>query len=177
MSVSNQDGSKIDDVENFEGTDGEEEGRVVVRASPVLRWERYLRMLPADFVCSAEARMQKVGGSTAATSLSEDVDVENGSARLLDGTRRRCVSYAGLALCHAPENCPDLIYVFDQVYEIKIRRGGRKEGYHQFRGVVGQLARFAVAVDIVPAESFAIAGGLFELATSSKLVRAFIGGF
>jgi hypothetical protein len=47
----------------------------------------------------------------------------------------------------------------------------------QFRGVVGQLARFAVAVDGAPAESFAIEGGRFELATSSKLVRAFIGGF
>jgi hypothetical protein len=175
--LSNDLGGEVDD-ENEECEDTEEsEGRFVAPASAVSRWERYLRTLPADFFRSAEARMQTVGDSTAAASFAGENGVENVGNRLLDGTRRRCMSYAGLSLCHAPENCPDLLYVYEQVYEIKIRRGGRKEGYQQFRGVAGQLARFAVAVDVVPAESFSKAGGLFELATSSKLVRAFIGGF
>jgi hypothetical protein len=177
MLVDNLDRSEIGGVEGCEDNYDEEERREMAPTSPVSRWGRYLRMLPKDFFSSAEARMQKAGASTATASLAENEGLGNGSASLLDGTRRRCASYAGLALCHAPENCPDLLYVYDQVYEIKIRRGGRKEGYQQFRGVVGQLARFAVAVDVVPSESFAVEGGLFELATSSKLVRAFIGGF
>jgi hypothetical protein len=170
-------GGELDDeIEECEDTE-ESEGRFAAPASAVSRWERYLRTLAADVFGSAEARMQKVVDCTAAASFVGEDGVDNGGHRLLDGTRRRCVPYAGLALCHAPEICPDLLYVYEQVYEIKIRRGGRKEGYQQFRGVAGQLARFAVAVDVVPAESFSKAGGLFELATSSKLVRAFIGGF
>jgi hypothetical protein len=159
------------------GIDEDQEDGSNFPVSPVSRWERYLRMLPKDFLNSAEAMMQAPCDSTAATSLAEKEGVEDEISSVLDGTRRRCAPYAGLALCHYPENCPDLLYVYEQVYEIKIRRGGRKEGYQQFRGVVGQLARFAVAVEVAPAEIFAQEGGLFQLATSSKLVRAFIGGF
>jgi hypothetical protein len=42
---------------------------------------------------------------------------------------------------------------------------------------VGQLARFAVAVDVAKETGFSEAGGLFHLETISELIRAFIGGF
>jgi hypothetical protein len=159
-----------DSVSELEEEDDQDDNEMSV----VTRWGRYLRMLPVDFFNSSEARMQQSGTSQAAASLAED-GVEDGG--YFNSSRRRCVPYAGLAICHEPENCPDLRYVYEQVYEIRIRRGGRKEGYYQFRAVAGQLARFAVAVDIADASSFAHVGGLFELATMSNLLRAFIGGF
>lgn len=118
--------------------------------------------------------MQMPAHSKAAADLEEN-GVEDGGG--LDSSRRRCIPYAGLALSHEPENCPDLRYVYEQVYEIRIRRGGRKEGYHQFKAVAGQLARFAVAVGVTDEGSFSQIGGLFQLTTNSKLARAFIGGF
>jgi hypothetical protein len=42
---------------------------------------------------------------------------------------------------------------------------------------VGQLALFAVAVEVAKSTVFAKSGGLFHLETSSELIREFIGGF
>ena len=67
--------------------------------------------------------MKTTVGSQAAANLVEG-GVENLIA--LDGSRRRCVPYTGLALSHEPLNCPDLLYVYEQLYEIRIRRGSRK---------------------------------------------------
>jgi hypothetical protein len=94
-----------------------------------------------------------------------------------DRSRRRCSPYASLALSHEPENCPDLRYVYEQQYEMHIQRGAPKDGYHQFKSAAGQLARFAVATEVVEVEQFARPGGLFQLTISSDLVRGFIGGF
>jgi hypothetical protein len=141
--------------------------------SAVTRWARYLKHLPVDFFSSHEARMQfPVENMDAGSEEGAGVG-ETG----MGGERRRCVAYAGLSLCHSPENCPDLLYCYEQYYEIKIQRGGRKEGYSQFRAVAGQLARFAVSAEVACAETFAVPGGLFNLVRESRLIRAFIGGF
>jgi hypothetical protein len=95
----------------------------------------------------------------------------------VDDILRRCAPYVGLTLFHSPENCPDLLYCYEQIYEIRIQRGGRQEGYSQFKAVAGQLARFAVAAEVVTAEEFCSPGGLLQLATNSRLIRAFIGYF
>jgi hypothetical protein len=42
--------------------------------------------------------------------------------------------------------------VYEQEYEIQIRRGGKLDGYRQFRTLSGHLARFAVAVEVAEAE-------------------------
>jgi hypothetical protein len=94
-----------------------------------------------------------------------------------DESRRRCMPDPGISLHHSPLKCPDLLYCYEQCYEIKISRGGRREGYSQFKAVVGQLARFSVAVEVASAISFAEPGGLFNLVRSSRLIRSFIGGF
>jgi hypothetical protein len=60
---------------------------------------------------------------------------------------------------------------------LSIQRGRAVEPYRQLKTAVGQLARFAVAVDVAEAEVFAEVGGLFQLTTRSELIRAFIGGF
>jgi hypothetical protein len=75
------------------------------------------------------------------------------------------------------KNCRDLRYVYDQEYEIQIRRGGKLDGYRQSQTLCGQLTRFAVAVQVAEVEGFARPGGLFGLTTSSDLIRAFVGGF
>jgi hypothetical protein len=151
--------------------DEEEYQEEVITA--VSRWSRYLRTLPADFFRSGEATMQAPTSSTASPGIEEN-GVEDGN---VDQLRRRCPPYVGLALSHAPENCPDLLYVYEQMYEMKIRRGGKKDGYCQFKAVAGQIARFAVAVDVVDADIFARPGGVFVLAANSQLIRAFIGSF
>jgi hypothetical protein len=157
------------EVSEAEGSDKE------AAETPESRLTGYLRTLPADFFKTAEAKMlNSIAGSSAATDLGSG-GVEDGSFKGL--ARRRGVPYAGLALSHEPENCPDLTYCFQQAYEIGLRRSGRKESYYQFKSVVGQLARFAVAVNIANADSFWRMGALFKLMTSSDLIRAFIGGF
>jgi hypothetical protein len=141
----------------------------------VTRLTRYLRSLSPDFFTSAEARME-IGGSEsqAAARLGQGSIVDIGG---IDLSRRRAKKYEALGLEHEPENCPDLRYVYEQQYEISILRGRAVEPYRQLKTAVGQLARFAVAVDVAQAEVFAEVGGLFQLTTSSELIRAFIGGF
>jgi hypothetical protein len=126
------------------------------------RWRRYLRRLPDDFFSSPEARMQ---------------NPRDGGPLGVDDGRRRCVPYVGLSLSHSPVNCPDLLYCYEQIYEMRIQRGGRPDGYSQFKAVSGQLARFAVAAEVVTADTFCSPGGVLQLATNSRLIRAFIGGF
>jgi hypothetical protein len=126
------------------------------------RWGRYLRRLPDDFFSNPEARMQNPR--------------ERGPLGVDDG-RRRCVPYVGLSLSHSPVNFPDLLYCYEQIYEMRIQRGGRPDGYSQFKAGSGQLARLAVAAEVVTADTFCSPGGLLQLATHSRLIRAFIGGF
>jgi hypothetical protein len=64
---------------------------------------------------------------------------------------------------------PNLVQTVSHRYGMSIPVG-------YFR-VATQLARFAVAMIVAKATGFAEAGGLFHLATSSKLIRAFFGGF
>jgi hypothetical protein len=149
------------------GEDAEEE------VSAVTRWARYLKHLPVDFFSSHEDRMQ-FPGENMETDSEEGVGVRE---KGMGGKRRRCVAYTGLSLCHSPENCPDLLYCYEQYYEINIQRGGRKEGYSQFRAVAGQLAKFAVSAEVACAETFAVPGGLSNLVRESRLIRAFTGGF
>jgi hypothetical protein len=143
-----------------------------------VRLTHCLRALPADFFTSAEARMDMdlSQSSLAATAL-EELGVEDGLCDPFDGSRRRCIKYESLPLRQDPENCPDLLYAYEQIFEIPIRRGGKKDTYRQFQAAVGQLARFAVAAKVVEPENFALPGGLFQLAKDSKLIRAFMGGF
>jgi hypothetical protein len=148
--------------------------------SPSLLWDQYLRdklRRDPEFFTSAEARMEKNAAheSHAAANLSNWVVGEGQVNSLLKGSRGRCLSYSGLDI--TKENCPDLLYVYEQEYEIQIRRGGNLDGYRQFRTLSGQIARFSVAVEVVQADSFPIPGGLFQLAVSSDLIRAFVGGF
>jgi hypothetical protein len=158
----------------------EEEEDEEEEETPTLLWAQYLRTLRSrdpDFFRSAEARMETEAtqGSQAATGL-EQVGVENArGTSIFEGCRSRSTQYKGLET--SKENCPDLRYVYEQEYEIQIRRGGKLDGYRQFRTLSGQLARFAVAVEVSEAEAFGRPGGLFQLATSSDVVRAFIGGF
>jgi hypothetical protein len=126
------------------------------------RWRRYLRRLPDDFFSSTEARMQ---------------NTRDGGPLGVNDNRRRCAPYVGLSLSHCPVNCPDLLYCYEQIFEMRIQRGGRPDGYSQFKAVSGQLARFAVAAEVVTADTFCSPGGLLRLATNSRLIRAFIGGF
>jgi hypothetical protein len=151
------------------------------------RWSRYLKTLPKDFFSSAEARMQaatshgetgsELAGEQVRAGRQQHVEEVEEEESMHGAGRRRCTPYAGLILQHTPVNCPDILYCYEQCYEMKIRRGGRREGYSQFKAVAGQLARFAVAVEVASAPSFAEAGGLFVLVRSSRLIRAFIGGF
>jgi hypothetical protein len=162
--------------ESESDSDESDSGGTVLR-----RWSRYLKTLPSDFFTCPEARMQVEsgdgnGGVAGESELGlEGEEILGGIGS--DESRRRCIPYTGLALFHSPLNCPDILYCYEQCYEIKIQRGGRKEGYSQFKAVVGQLARFAVAVEVTSATSFAEPGGLFNLSRNSRLIRAFIGGF
>jgi hypothetical protein len=97
------------------GEDAEEE------VSAVTRWARYLKHLPVDFFSSHEDRMQ-FPGENMETDSEEGVGVRE---KGMGGKRRRCVAYTGLSLCHSPENCPDLLYCYEQYYEINIQREGR----------------------------------------------------
>jgi hypothetical protein len=128
--------------------------------SVIRRWARYLKSLPNDFFTAKEARMELERAAEAG-----------------DEAHHRCSPYAGLLLRHSPLNCPDILYCYEQCFEIKIRRGGRAESYHQFKAAAGQLARFSVAAEVASAENFGKPGGLFDLVRSSRLIRAFIGGF
>jgi hypothetical protein len=103
------------------------------------RWRRYLRRLPDDFFSSPEARMQ---------------NPRDGGPLGVDDSRHRCVPYVGLSLSHSPVNCPDILYCYEQIYEIRIQRGGRPDGYPQSKAVSGQLARFAVAAEVVTPGTF-----------------------
>jgi hypothetical protein len=76
--------------------------------------------------------------------------------------------YTGISLHHSPLNCPDLLHCYEQCYEIKISRGGRREGSSQFKAVVGQLARISVAVEVASAIIFAEPGDLFNLVRVAK---------
>jgi hypothetical protein len=125
-----------------------------------------------------EARMNMdISQSSLAAAALEERGVEDGLCEQFEGCRRRCIKYESLPLRQDPENCPDLLYSYEQVFEIPIRRGGRKDTYCQFQAAVGQLARFAVAAQVVEPKIFALPGGLFQLAKDSKLIRAFMGGF
>jgi hypothetical protein len=150
--------------------DGEE-----AQVSSITRLTGYLRSLPPDFFTSAEARMETEGSeSQAAVQMGQGTIMDLGEYNY---SRKRAKKYDAFGLEHEPENCPDLRYVYEQQFEISIQRGRTVEPYRQLKTAVGQLARFAVAVDVVEAEIFAEAGGLFQLTTSSELIRAFIGGF
>jgi hypothetical protein len=148
--------------------------------TPTLLWAQYLRTLLSrapDFFTSAEARMESEAteGSQAAVGLAMGGVEDASRAGVFEGFPSRSAQYKGLET--SKENCPDLRYVYEQEYEIQIRRGGKLDGYRQFRTLSGQLARFAVAVEVSEAEAFARPGGLFQLTTSSDVIRAFIGGF
>jgi hypothetical protein len=112
--------------------------------------------------------------SQAASRFGQSPTLDPGGIHL---SRRRTKKYDALGLEHEAENCPDLRYVYEQQYEITILRGCAVDPYRQFKTAVGQLARFAVAVNVAKATGFAKAGGLFHLETSSELIRALIGGF
>jgi hypothetical protein len=88
--------------------------------------------------------------------------------------RGRCLRYAGLLLRHPPLNCPDMLYCYERSFKVKIRRGGRKEAYHQFKAAAGQLSRFSVAAEVANAEILGKPGGLFDLVRHSRLIRAFV---
>jgi hypothetical protein len=118
-----------------------------------------------------------ISQSSLAPAALEDRGVEDGLCEQFEGCRRRCIKYESLPLRQGPENCPNLLYSFEQVFEISIRRGGRKDTNCQFQAALGQLARFAVAAQVVEPEKFALPGGLFQVAKDSKLIRAFMGGF
>jgi hypothetical protein len=142
------------------------------------RLSHCLKALPAEFCTSAEALMNMdISHSSIAAAALEERGVEDGLLEPFEGSRRRCIKYESLPLRQYPENCPDLLYSYEQVFEIPIRRGGRKYIYCQFQAVVGQLARFAVAAQVVEPKLFALPGGLFQLAKDSKLIRALMGGF
>jgi hypothetical protein len=171
-------GRGMHDISESDSDESDSEARVVKRLG------RHLKTLPSDFFTSPEARMQDTSGDGSGGVADEAVDMENevdadGLRGGKDGdeSRRRCIPYTGVSLHHSPLNCPDLLYCYEQCYEIKISRGGRREGYYQFKAVVGQLARFSVAVEVASAISFAEPGGLFNLVRNSRLIRAFIGGF
>lgn len=171
-------GRGMNELSESESDESDSEARAVKRLS------RYLRTLPDDFFTTPEARMQVTAEEGNGGVADEGTDMKGEGAaegfwrgRDGDESRRRCMPYTGISLQHSPLNCPDLLYCFEQGYEIKISRGGRREGYSQFKAVVGQLARFSVAVEEASAISFAEPGGLFNLVRSSRLIRAFIGGF
>jgi hypothetical protein len=158
----------------------EEEENKDEEETPSMLWAQYLRKLrlrDPGFFGSADARMETEAtqGSHAAAGL-ETFDVEDARGVVaFEGCRSCSAQYKGLET--SKENCPDLRYVYEQEYEIQIRRGGKLDGYRQFRTLSGQLARFAVAVEVAEAEDFGRPGGLFQLATSRDIIRAFIGGF
>jgi hypothetical protein len=92
-----------------------------------VRLAHCLRALPADFFTSAEARMDKdVSQSSLAASAFEERGVEDGLCEPFDGSRRRCLKYESLPLRQDPENCPDLLYAYEQVFEISISRGEKR---------------------------------------------------
>jgi hypothetical protein len=167
-----------DDDEYAPGEDEDEFSEA--EESTALLWSKYLRdklRREPEFLTSAEARMETVAGqaSQAASSLSRSGVEEGQGINLLEGSRIRCLPYSGLEITN--DNCPDLRYVYEQEYEIQVRRGGSLDGFRQFRTLSGQLARFSVAVKVAQAESFPFPGGLFQLTVSSDLIRAFVGGF
>jgi hypothetical protein len=105
----------------------------------------------------------------------EQIRVENaGGASVFEGSRSRIAQYKVPKT--SKENCPDLMYVYEQECEIQIRRRGKLDGYGQFRTLSGQLARFAVAVEVAEAEAFGRPGCIFQLATSRDVDSTFMGG-
>jgi hypothetical protein len=95
----------------------------------------------------------------------------------IDLSRSRAKKYEALGLEHEPEKCPDLRYAYEQQYEISILRGRAVEPYRHLKTAVRRLTSFSVAVDVAEAEVLAEECGLFQLTTSSDMIRAFIGRF
>ncbi len=112
-------------------------------------WEATLDVLPTDFFTSKEARLEV-------------------RKRVTKGIP----AYQGIIITHS--NSEDMKSIYNIVWKSKYDLGQRIGTYHQFRIVVGQYARFAVASKMCSANGLCQAGGLFGMMCSLPSVTAFI---
>ena len=115
-------------------------------------WRRVMRSLTAEFCTGREARMLLV---------SEPRDTRSRGKPI----------YKGLPIetwC-----CADLAFVFSLVFEAITRdKPSTSNTYYQFRGTFGQLARGAVALEVINIEDMSKPGGVFKSFLGVDFIQA-----
>ena len=122
-------------------------------------WEAYLDCLPKKFFRSSEARLEDDLPS----------DTNNSDSKQMKRP------YQGLVL--TPKNNSDLLRIYELFWKCRDDLGQSMGTFDQFRTVIGQYARFSVAVQLCTAKVVSKPGMLCRILCSIKAVEAFIRGF
>lgn len=112
-------------------------------------WARYVESLPANFFTSKEARLEL-------------------TTRVVKGK----AAYQGVPV--TPENNPDMQRIYDQSWRSREDLGQPMGTFQQFRIVVGQYCRFAIAAGMCRPAQICNRGILCDILCSMPAVQAFM---
>lgn len=127
--------------------DGAGDGTQLMSKS--FRWQIYIGNLPGNFFTSAEAQM-----------------------KLSTKVQRGVKAYKGLTV--TPDNCEDMLYMYNLHFKKKIDLGQPKTTWEQFRLLVGQFCRYGVAFKIAKLTTLYRPGNVMALVQYISCADAFL---